>query len=93
MKYKNALFIANSATDLSDARPLGEWAESLPDQYTRVTEYFDGEYTERPIDEYVGDQIENLRNKQKELRQEAEEKVAQIESLIASLAAIEYKPE
>jgi len=95
---KLALFISSGTEDktkediVRESRALEEWAESC-NGYTRISEYFDVDFLLRPAEDYVPEQIEDLKEKKEELRKELDGKLAKIDELISTLAALEHKPE
>lgn len=95
---KLALFISSGTEDktreeiIREARALEEWAENA-NGYTRISEYHHADFALRPADHYVPEQIEDLKEKKEELRKELEIKLAKIDELISTLAALEHKPE
>ncbi len=91
MKHKIAMYIEPTATNLENARPLGEWAENYPESYIRVTEFVDVEFP--MLRDHTEQQIKALRMKQDELEAETKQKLEQIEGLISTLLSIEYQPD
>lgn len=86
MKQKLALYVDPSDATRVAPRPIGEWAESHPDSYIRVSEFVEVDFPDKP--DAAERHVESLIAKRDELKAEFEEKLEKMDELIRTVSAL-----